>query len=494
MPRATIVVLSLCVFLFAQAAIARDWVAYNSDNFTVYSDAREAEALKVIENFEIFRRATLGLLNLPDTAESERLTILMFDRVGDFYRIKPPGNVGGFFYHSIFGPRMIVGPSGAAAATQVVLFHEYVHYLVNRHSDLNYPRWYSEGFATLLSSADITETSVIIGRPPQGFSQAISLGLGSTVSNVIDTKYDGPNAEFYVTAWLMTHYFLIDSVTAAKRRAQTVDYLRRYDAGEDPVEAFSASYGATAIDIQRELAAYRTRRQLTGIVLPRPEYAGQIHRRVLDPGEDRYRLGDVAIELDNFEAAYRFLDDFDDLGIDSEFTAKARSRRAIGLMHEEEIAKGDTLIEALIALPLSDPDVLADIAHYAFDRYTYDNKNSVGDAARQLSRSIEYGERAVAGAPGDLEALYYLGLANEKNGNLQLAANALLTAYASNRSSVRLNTELVRVLIKGQQPEFASFLISRLYSATHSEEARAKFRKLLKDIENGTVDMAELEQ
>lgn len=135
-----------------------------------------SDALEVLHNFELFRLATLTLLGLPDMPESQRLLIIAYDRGRDFNRIRPSSKVGGFFYHSVFGPRMMVGPGGRGNEIQSILFHEYVHYLMNRHSAINFPRWYSEGFATMLSSAEITESSIVIGNAPPDYLRAISLG------------------------------------------------------------------------------------------------------------------------------------------------------------------------------------------------------------------------------------------------------------------------------------------------------------------------------
>jgi len=162
-------------------------------------------------------------------------------------------------------------------------------------------------------------------------------------------------------------------------------------------------------------------------------------------------------------------------------------------MHESRIEEGDALIEAPIVANSTDADVLADIAHYAFDKFIDERDDDSGAAMRQLKRSIEYGSRAVDRNPTDLEALYYFGLANEADGDLKRAADMLLMGLAIDAAVPRLNSALARVLLKGGQPQAASFLISRLYSANHSEEGRARLRSILRQIEDGTLDLDELD-
>ena len=256
MIKQSLVLASLLWMACVGSVAAADWAAYESEHFTVYSDARESEVRKLLENFEVFRQVTFATLNLPAGRAQDRLVVVMFDRARDYYRLKPPGNVAGYFYHSIFGPRAVVGPRGSIESTQPVLFHEYVHFLMHRNSAINYPRWYSEGLASMLSSAEIDANSIVIGKPPMNYGSAFSVGMGSTVAQVIDVEYDGTASGFYLTSWLMTHYFLIEPGNASTRRPQTIDYLRRFDAGENPVDAFEVSYGTTPQQIQFELANY----------------------------------------------------------------------------------------------------------------------------------------------------------------------------------------------------------------------------------------------
>jgi hypothetical protein len=120
-------VLTALLLFSPGAAFGDGWIAYTSQNFTVYSDTSRGDAVRVLENFEVFRRVVLATLNLPNEQEDQNLKIIMFQRPRDFDRFKPNDNTGGFFYHSVFGPRMMVGPSWSAAYAQRTLFHEYVH-------------------------------------------------------------------------------------------------------------------------------------------------------------------------------------------------------------------------------------------------------------------------------------------------------------------------------------------------------------------------------
>ena len=478
---------SLFLVFCLPSAHAADWVEYTSENFTLYSDTSHLDTLAMLQEFEVFRLAAMSVLGLAAEPESERLVIVMFSRSRDYGKLAP-ANSGGFFYHSIFGPRMIVGPS-QREFRRSVLFHEYVHYLMNRHFDINYPRWYSEGMATVLETTEIYADRIKIGALPIGYNAYIGQSVWNSMHDLIDLEYDGMSGEFYMHAWLLVHYLMLDVEDDGTRKRQTFDYLSRFDAGEDPVEAFEHSFGISPDSMQARLRVYLRGTGIGGLEAGGVAYSGGISERELDEGEAMYLLGDLAVELDRYDAAYDYFDDMESAASTVADVRKAATRRAIALIHEEEVAQAQALIDEVIATNPQDPDLLADIAHFAFDHYTYDKENADEINAEVLQQAIEFGERAVAAAPGDLEALYYLGLSYELNGDLQSAVDTLLRSYDINPSVPRLNSNLARILIKGQQPELATFLLRRLFSATHSEEARAAYAEIIDEIADGEYDV-----
>jgi tetratricopeptide (TPR) repeat protein len=453
---------------------------YTSDNFALYSDAPADETKELVEKFEIFRDSALAVLGLPDQPENQRLVIVVFGTARDFGRMRPPYNAEGFYYEAFSGPRMFVRGVGRDSETQQTLFHEYVHYLMRQRSSFNYPSWYFEGLATVLMTTVIAKR-IVIGRPPENYAWALGLNFSPSVREVITVAVDASEG-FYVTAWQLAHYVSLGDST---RRQQTLDYLRRYDAGEDPVEAFEASYGTTTTAMDAELAAYARRRTLTGLFAPRQPYTGSLSTRVLGQDEASLLLGDLAFERNQLDAAHYYFDEATAAVPDSPFRTQVMGRRAIAYIHEKRVREGDELVTRLLEAGRNDPQVVADIAHYAFDKFVEIYKGrSVGDTAAELERAIEYGVRAVETDPANLEAHYYLGLSYEAQGRLQDAADALLNGYELSLSP-RLNEDLARVLIKGRQPKLASHLLERLVSTSHSADWRNRLRTIIADLEDG---------
>lgn len=471
----------LASLLTSSTAFSAEWYAVTSDNFTIYSDGPEEQTKGLIEKFEIFRNSALTVLGLPDEPEKQPLLIVVYNNPRDFGRISPKG-AAGFYYDSIFGPRMLTRGIGLGIADQGTLFHEYVHYLLNQRSRFNYPRWYHEGLATLLMTTRITDT-VFVGNPPLAAVLGIKYGTLPTVHNVV-TGGGETRERFYLTAWLLSHYVSLGNKT---RREQTTEYLRRYDAGEDPVAAFEASYGITTRQMDAELADYARRETLGALEAPTKPYSGSLSTRALPREEALLLLSDIALEVDELKAAHYYLNQAKDVDADSPFRARLMARRAIAYIHDLNVAKGEPFMRPLLDEGTEDAQVLADIAHYALDKFVEIELGEwEGDAALEIERAIAYGVRAVEADPTNLEALYYLGESYEAAGQLQNATDALLRGYELSPSP-RLNSVLARVLIKGGQPELASYLLSRMLSASHQDEWRDLVREIVADLEDGNL-------
>ena len=472
-----VVLLLLC----CHAAVAEDWTAYTSENFTILSDEREQDVMPMLERFELFRSLVLQVLDVPRIPENEKLRIFMFAQRSEFIRASGMGGAQGVFYHDIYGPRMIVSAEIRSADVQATLFHEYVHYLANRHSTVNYPRWYSEGLAELIGSVEFRETSVVVGAPSELIRIGDPLDSGdgnrfrsTPVAQMIDLDSRDSPYGFYATAWLMVHYFLVDSLDEEPQRvAQIQDYLLQVDAGEDPVMAFEASFGISTEDMDARLQAHSDSRDFKALSFPRNDYSGSVSRTVLDPDEAWHMLGDFAAEVGQNKGAHHYLDEVD-ASSPSPLSLRVKATRAVVYGHDQQFADADVLIEEILESDPSDSIVLGDIAHVYFDRYMAIRESDTELAPQMLDLSLQFGANALRQDPDNLEAIYYLGLALEASGEYSLAAQILLRGYQISPTVRNLNLALARMGLRLGETDVALDFISRVYSASHSDEYRAR--------------------
>jgi len=483
--------------MLACRVVAADWFAYQSDSFTVYSDLPEEDVAGALENFELFRYVALQTLALPDVPEHERLRIVMFGNELDFQLFQPAANVGGFFYHAVHGPRMLIGPQRGAGANQQTLFHEYVHYLMNRHSDVNYPMWYSEGLAQLLETTSFDDSTVVVGTPPLIFEQVKAVFpkyRPLRVKNLIDLKQRENPTDFYTTAWLMVHYLLLGSVGDATRMEQTADFLLRYDAGEDPLEAFDRSYGISVRDMDKAIMAYSDDRMFHTLVFPQMAYEGNWSAREMRPSETAYLLGDIAVELGRVGVAYLLFDEFAAEAEDPEFAPRIEAARAIALIHEGRTEEADALMADLIAGAGDDVEILTDIAHFEYDRHVVAIRDDDADGETHLRRSIDFAARAILADPGNVEARYFLGLDHELDGNLSLATQTLYSIYVADPSMVEVSLALARMLVKQRNRADARYFLERAYSSVHDEDEREQLREIQLQIEDPSFDVGTIDE
>jgi tetratricopeptide (TPR) repeat protein len=487
--------LALLPPLLSSRAIADDWFVYTTDHFRVYSDAREDRVVDVLEDLENFRRVMFLILGLHDGADDERFRIVIFSRNLDYNRMTNFSGTRAGYYNPIILPTLLLGPRFGRSEYRSTLFRRYFYTVMDRYFAINYPAWYAEGLGQLFGTVEISDSAAIVGIPPDNLQDRYGI-LQLTDDHLSDVLGPDPvlNTTFRRASWLMVHYLLIDAQADSDRVTRTADYLRRFDAGEDPLEAFEESFGTSVQDFERAINDYSESREFTTLELGGIEYSGQRSRRMLAPKEYLYLLADLAVERSNIDAAHAYLDDSREFESPAELTMKARGRRLIAFIHDNEVERGDALAEALIAENPADPDVLADIAHYFHDRFGQILRETNERQDIFLDRSIDYGVRAIEQSPTDLEAIYYLGKAYEYRGDLQLAADTLLMFYDLDPSIPELNLLLARVLAKGGQKELASYLISRTISASVSSLGREYLRDVQRQIETEDPDAATLDE
>src|SRR5690606_31532622 len=91
------------------------------------------------------------------------LRIIVYTQRSDYNAIRPQDTTLGFFTQSSSGPRMVIGPSRGMGKSQV-LYHEYIHHLMQEHVSFPVPRWYNEGFAELLSTMEVDGNKISAGK------------------------------------------------------------------------------------------------------------------------------------------------------------------------------------------------------------------------------------------------------------------------------------------------------------------------------------------
>lgn len=264
--------LALCLALPAHA---QDWWEAETAHFIIKSRDSESSTREFAETVERFDRGLRFLQGLPeDHVEDSRSNKPIIYRFGDYTDMSrwygdPEAGVAGFFISRAgksvaFAPARLPRSSNSRElrerrdrrqSVEQVLLHEYVHYFMHQNVPAAYPRWYSEGYAEMMSTMRFFDDGGFhIGDPPQSRGVAIYDLPSSRLDEMLDSErtLTGYAAyQHYVTGWLFSHYLSFDPEREAKLR----QYLVALGNGEPSLPAAQRILGDLD-DIQRDLVRY----------------------------------------------------------------------------------------------------------------------------------------------------------------------------------------------------------------------------------------------
>ncbi|HHX81369.1 MAG TPA: hypothetical protein GX696_00110, partial [Pseudomonadaceae bacterium] len=363
-------VLMLVLACTVQAADSR-WCEYQSDNFTLHSDISSRAAQSMLADFETFRKGVLYGLGYEDVPENTRLRIIVYARNRDYNAIRPGVNTAGFFFSAPSGPRMVIGSSRNASKTQV-LYHEYLHYLLEEHFGLPVPRWYNEGFAELFATTEVHGGVMETGKlDPDRLLVLSAYGLLSLEQ--LFAPFDGDAStifmsRYYSTAGLFMHYLQVGpSQGEEDLRQGLAHFLYNINTGIPAVDAVEPSFGISLRELQRRLRSYYLRERYQYMRFELGPYEGQMHSRRLSSNEAAILLADMAQSLGAEDVALDYLDELDGGRPDA---ARGLAMQAVIHGHKDAIAESARVRDRAFELAGDDAEVLASLAHLYLDDFT----------------------------------------------------------------------------------------------------------------------------
>lgn len=261
------------VMAFVAPARAQEWHQAETAHFIVKSRDSEDATRHFAELMERYDRGLRFLAGLPEdheeTSVANKPVIYRFGDYTDMSRLygNASAGVGGFFIPRA-GASVGYAPSRRQRSNnsrerrdrtdsiEQVLLHEYTHYFMMQNYPAAYPRWYSEGYAEMVSTIRFNEDgSFHLGDPPQSRGAIISSRPLSDLDEMLDDDYVATGYDqyqHYVTGWLFAHYLNFNPQREAKLR----EYLVAIGQGEDSLTAARRIFGDLDA-IQRELVGYR---------------------------------------------------------------------------------------------------------------------------------------------------------------------------------------------------------------------------------------------
>jgi tetratricopeptide (TPR) repeat protein len=246
----------------AEDSWERPWIEVRTPNFTIFSalDASKTEALA--QELEQFRFGVGLVTNIKRFDARVPTYILLLKKRDNSIGMKNWS--AGYMWPTMRANyTVMVGNEWQPRAAET-LKHEYVHFLIHNRGGLNYPTWFDEGFAELMSTLKLEGNVLEYGKagPSQLYRLRHTEWMNSRrvlESRDIDFRSKSKIGAFYSQSWLLVHFLCL----ARPGRDFSVDnarFLSLLDSGHALDAAFEQAFGIAVPDLDSTLRHYVSRR------------------------------------------------------------------------------------------------------------------------------------------------------------------------------------------------------------------------------------------
>ena len=258
----------ILLFSFSVSVSAKDeWIQVQSKNFFLIGNASEKDIRKVGTRLEQFRETFRLLFSKMNLTASTPTNVVVFKSGGSYKNFKPKRADGkidefiaGFFQPGDDVNYITLSTEGEDAQTYSVIFHEYVHFIVNTNfGKSEVPAWFNEGLAEYYSTFEIEQDqNVKLGLPENNhlnLLQQSKLMPLSTLFNISNRQLlqTGSHSRsiFYAQSWALIHY-MMQNGTAEGLGKLLADLVRNVP----PEKAFQGAFQTSYAEMESELKKY----------------------------------------------------------------------------------------------------------------------------------------------------------------------------------------------------------------------------------------------
>ncbi|MBB5211741.1 tetratricopeptide repeat protein [Microbulbifer hydrolyticus] len=470
--------------LATTCASAADWYEYQSENFTVYSDVPERRVSQLMRDLERFRRTAFSFTGLEQSPENKKLRVFHFRDSRELEGFTGDQKIAGLYRETWEGPIIFSRDSDHGISGSGLIFHEYVHHLMRERSGMTYPRWYAEGFAELLASAELRKKHVLVGGLPEWRLSAWAEDEPLTIAQLLSPPPLAPQNgadnsrywnNYYASAWLLTHYLQLGyNAGHPDYRAATTSYLQAVAAGENVFEIFEEHFGRSTREMETEIRAYM-RDDIHRYKLVIPEYTYSIPRRELNKNEQLFLLADEAVDFGKPDLAMEYLKQSEQHGLGWQENLTAMAVIEAG---NKKYKLAEKVAEEVGEYGQISHLTAANLARYYLLRLqaltvTREWSDDYYEAA------IKYGKIAVQMGPDYLPGYRSLWSAYQLKGKSDEALQVMLSTYQQEPNHLNLNATIGFYLAHLGKNALAREYLERVAAWSHSEELRSRAESLL---------------
>jgi tetratricopeptide (TPR) repeat protein len=411
------VIISLA-YLSAQAKDT--WTSVRSRNFTLIGNASEKDIRNVANRLEQFRTIFGSLFPSISLSSSVPTTVMVFKNDNAFKPYKVNPEEAGFFQPGEDVNYIALTSERASDAQPFrIIFHEYVHLLVNNSMGATVPLWLNEGLAEYYSTFDIKEDNrkVLLGNLILNHLNDLRRNEFLPLRTLFAVDYKSPYYNegnkmniFYAESWMFMHYLLQSD--AEKHRPQLARFVDLVRAGTKIDAAFQQAFQSSIESVEKNFRTYIQASTFvaTGITFEQKlESSSEVQAATLSEADAHAYLGDLLLHTHRLAEAEAELQQA--LALDAE---SLPAQTALGMMRLRQGRMDDArpyLEKALNGNPQSY------LLHYYY-AFTLSNlnlnehrivANYPEDVAATMRRELH---KAITLKPDYAESYWLLGFVN----------------------------------------------------------------------------------
>jgi Protein of unknown function (DUF1570) len=265
MKRRLLTVITALTVLFLNATFqptkAKDlWTSIHSKNFSLIGNASEKEIRQVATKLEQFRFVFSLLLKNVTFNSPVPTTVIVFKSDGYYKPYKVNPNVAGYFQagHDV-NYITLTTEQRTNESPYRIIFHEYVHQLVDNTLGHSVPPWFNEGLAEYYSTFFVTDNDrkAILGEIIANHllylrnEKILPLRKLFAVDHKSPYYNEGNKMNvFYAESWMLLHFLLQGN--QGKRRDELGKFVNLIN-GNVPIDnAFNEAFQTTPEQMEKE--------------------------------------------------------------------------------------------------------------------------------------------------------------------------------------------------------------------------------------------------
>lgn len=313
-----------------------NWCEVTTTDFKLVTDLWPQDRVVLTRRMTGFKRVLQVLTE--ERLEGPPLTMVAFRRMRDSRRVFTARDIDGA--EILLRERSTVAfnfdRTSSRRGRPSNAFREYARYLLRCRQDLDYPAWYDEGYAFLVSTMYSRKGRVIVGHVPP-IVRPIMNQADPTVEELLHAPRPFGSAGhqqqgLFAKAWLLVHMLELGHFAGLPAyHSRVPKVLAMIDDGEPAEIAMERGLGVDMATLQRQLDEYGKRKSLPKVSV-NVDFGNEtpMDSRCLEGRETRHMLADLAAITRNPDYATQ--------------------------LYEEVLAEHPDDVEALVSLSYSSDD------------------------------------------------------------------------------------------------------------------------------------------